>query len=167
MATKLSENMSKLIHRMGQEREDRIISGKTNLTVAAIFLMDDNWRIFREHSETIGKPLRREEIEELEKMLRCKDSQYGFATYVCLGCSTHKIIGSSCNGRLCTYCGYRHAREYAERLADSLLHLPHRFFTFTIPAGLRSRRKRLMSSVIVIGSRSCVPGVFQRWNCCL
>ena len=47
MATKLSENMSKLIHRMGREREDRIISGKTKLTVAAIFLIDDNWRIFK------------------------------------------------------------------------------------------------------------------------
>ena len=48
------------------------------------------------------------------------------------------MIGFCCNSRLCTYCGYRHAREYAERLADRLLDLPYRFFTFTIPAGLRS-----------------------------
>jgi len=53
MATKLSENMSKLIHQMGQEREDRIISGKTNLTVAAIFLIDDNWKIFKEYRDII------------------------------------------------------------------------------------------------------------------
>ncbi len=88
--------------------------------------------------DIIGKPLRQEEIEEVEKMLRCKDPRYGFATYVCLGCGTQKIIGFSCNGRLCTYCGYRHAREYAAKLADRLLDLPYRFFTFTIPAGLRS-----------------------------
>jgi hypothetical protein len=138
MAAKLSENMSKLIHQMGQEREDRIISGKTNLTVAAIFLIDDNWKVFKEYRDIIGKPLRQEEIEEVEKMLRCKDPRYGFATYVCLGCGAQKIIGFSCNGRLCTYCGYRHARDYAERLADRLLDLPYRFFTFTIPAGLRS-----------------------------
>jgi len=138
MATKLSENMSKLIHRIGREREDRIISGETKLTVAAIFLIDDNWKIFREHREIIGKPLRQEEIEEVEKMLRCKDPRYGFTTYVCLGCGTEKIIGFSCNGRLCTYCGYRHARKYAEKLAERLLDLPYRFFTFTIPAGLRS-----------------------------
>ncbi len=86
----------------------------------------------------IGKPLRQEEIEEVEKMLRCKDPRYGFATYVCLACGTQKIVGFSCNGRLCTYCGYRHAREYASKLADRLLDLPYRFFTFTIPAGLRS-----------------------------
>ena len=49
MATKLSENMSKLIHRMGREREDGIISGKTKLTVATIFLIDDNWKVFKEY----------------------------------------------------------------------------------------------------------------------
>ena len=132
MATKLSENMSKLIHRMGREREDRIISGETKLTVASIFLIDDNWKIFKEYRDIIGKPLRQEEIEEVEKMLRCKDPRYGFATYVCLGCGTQKIIGFSCNGSLCTYCGYRHAREYAAKLADRLLDLPYRFFTFNI-----------------------------------
>ena len=31
------------VHRMGREREDRIIDGETKLTVAAIFLIDDNW----------------------------------------------------------------------------------------------------------------------------
>jgi len=39
---------------MRMEREDRIINGKTNLTVAAIFLMDDNWKIFRQYGEIIG-----------------------------------------------------------------------------------------------------------------
>lgn len=43
MPVKLVEELSKLIHRMGREREDRIINGKTNLTVAIIFLIDDNW----------------------------------------------------------------------------------------------------------------------------
>jgi hypothetical protein len=48
MATKLSENMSKLIHRMGREREDRIIIGKMKLTLATIFLVDNNWKVFKE-----------------------------------------------------------------------------------------------------------------------
>ncbi len=51
------------------------------LTVAAIFLIDDNWKVFREHREIIGKPLRQEEIEEVEKMLRCKVT-FTFSTSV-------------------------------------------------------------------------------------
>ncbi len=47
MSEKLSEEWSKLIHRMGREREDHIIRGKTKLTVTAIFLIDDNWKVFK------------------------------------------------------------------------------------------------------------------------
>ncbi|MBM3212827.1 hypothetical protein FJZ33_11445 [Candidatus Poribacteria bacterium] len=36
--------------------------------------------------------LRQEEIDEVEKMLRCKDPRYGFATYICLICGRQKII---------------------------------------------------------------------------
>ncbi len=125
MAKKLSGKLSSLIHQMGRDQEDRIISGETKLTVTAIFLIDDNWKVLKEYRDIIGKPLRQGEIEEVEKMLRCKDPRYGFATYVCLGCGTQKIIGFSCNGRLCTYCGYRHAREYAAKLADRLLAIQH------------------------------------------
>ena len=41
MSEKLSEEWDRMIHRMGREREDRIISGERKLTVAAIFLIDD------------------------------------------------------------------------------------------------------------------------------
>ena len=77
MAAKLSKELSKAIHQMGMEREDRMISGETKLAVAAIFLMDDNWKVFGEYRDTIEKPLRQEEIDEVEKMLRCKDPDTG------------------------------------------------------------------------------------------
>jgi hypothetical protein len=57
MVEKLSGKLSSLIHQMGRDRENRIVTGKTKLTVAMIFLMDDNWKIFREHREIMGKPL--------------------------------------------------------------------------------------------------------------
>jgi hypothetical protein len=45
MAQRLSGELSKLIHQMGRERADRIISGETKLTVAAIFLIDEEGRL--------------------------------------------------------------------------------------------------------------------------
>ena len=59
MAAKLSQEWNRTIHRVGREREYRIITGETKLTVAQIFLMDANWKIFKEHREIIGKPLSR------------------------------------------------------------------------------------------------------------
>ena len=44
MTAKLSKELSKLTHQIGGEREDRIITGKTKLTVTQIFLMDENWK---------------------------------------------------------------------------------------------------------------------------
>ena len=51
MAAELSENMGKRIHQIGRERQDRIISGETKLTVASIFLIDDNCETFKEASD--------------------------------------------------------------------------------------------------------------------
>ena len=72
MAQRLSGKLKKLIHQMGREREDRIITSKTRLAVSQIFLMDGNWKIFREHREITGKPLRQEEIEKVENMVTPK-----------------------------------------------------------------------------------------------
>ena len=41
LADQFRSHRTRIIDRMGQEREDRIISSETNLTVAGIFLMDD------------------------------------------------------------------------------------------------------------------------------
>ena len=65
MTSKLSKELSKRIHQIGRKWEDQIITGKTKLTVTQIFLMDENWKVFREHREIMGKPLRHEEIEEV------------------------------------------------------------------------------------------------------
>jgi hypothetical protein len=66
MAKKLSGKLSSLIHQMGRDREDRLFSGETKLTVTAIFLIDDNWKVFKEYRDIIGKPLRQEEDVEMQ-----------------------------------------------------------------------------------------------------
>jgi hypothetical protein len=47
------------------------------VTVTAVSLIENNWKVFKEHGESIGKLLRQEETEEVEKMLRCRDPRYG------------------------------------------------------------------------------------------
>ena len=53
MAKKLSGRLSSPIHQMVRDREDRIISGETKLTLAVIFLIDDNWKVFKEYRDII------------------------------------------------------------------------------------------------------------------
>jgi len=54
---------------------------------------------------------------EVEKMLNC--------------------ARSSCNSRLCTGCGKRHADAWAKKISDSLLPFAHSHVVLTIPSYLR------------------------------
>jgi len=50
-------------------------------------------------------------VAEVEKMLRCRDPDYGFLTYKCPSCGMVKTIAFTCKGRICTSCGKKHADE--------------------------------------------------------
>ncbi|MFC1713603.1 hypothetical protein ACFL6S_08045 [Candidatus Poribacteria bacterium] len=81
MAERLPEKWSRIIHRMDREREYRIICGETKLTVTAIFLIDDNWKIFKEYREIIPRRIDemfiiadyRQAVAELKYSVRIKE----------------------------------------------------------------------------------------------
>jgi ssDNA-binding Zn-finger/Zn-ribbon topoisomerase 1 len=111
-------------------------------------------------------------VEEVEKMLHCRDPEYGFLTYKCPECGMIKTIPLACKSRICPQCGKKYADEWADRLAQTLYAVSHRHMVFTIPEELRkvldanhSLLKVLMDAVsrtmrqMVRGRRGAVPGV--------
>jgi ribosomal protein S27E len=77
-------------------------------------------------------------IEEVEKMLHCRDPEYGFLTYKCPECGTTKTVPLACKSRVCPQCGKKYADEWADQLAQTLYAVSHRHMVFTIPEELRS-----------------------------
>ncbi|MDR2699667.1 MAG: transposase zinc-binding domain-containing protein [Nitrososphaerota archaeon] len=51
-------------------------------------------------------------MDEVEKMLHCRDPKYGFLTYKCSECSTTKTIPLACKSRICPQCGKKHADQW-------------------------------------------------------
>lgn len=111
-------------------------------------------------------------VEEVEKMLHCRDPEYGFLTYKCPECGAVKTIPLACKSRICPSCGKKYADEWADKLAQTLYAVPHRHMVFTIPEELRAvldadRRllKVLMDAVsntmqqMIKERRGAVPGV--------
>jgi ribosomal protein S27E len=111
-------------------------------------------------------------IEEVEKMLHCRDPEYGFLTYKCPECGATKTVPLACKSRICPQCGKKYADEWADQLAQTLYAVPHRHIVFTVPEELRSvldadhsLLKVLMDAVSntvqqMIGERhGAVPGV--------
>ena len=111
-------------------------------------------------------------VAEVEKMLRCRDPDYGFLTYKCPECGEVKTIPLTCKSRICTSCGKKYADEWADTLASTLYSVTHRHMVFTIPEGLRkvldenrTLLKILMDSVsktmmqMVKERRNALPGI--------
>jgi len=76
-------------------------------------------------------------VEAVEKMLHCRDPEYGFLTYKCPECGTVKTIPLACKSRICPSCGKKYADEWADKLASTLYPVSHRHMVFTIPEELR------------------------------
>lgn len=111
-------------------------------------------------------------IDEVEKMLHCRDPEYGFLTYKCPECGANKTIPLACKSRICPQCGKKYADEWADQLAQTLYAVSHRHMVFTIPEELRSvldadrsLLKVLMDAVsntmqqMIKQRRGAVPGV--------
>ncbi|MCD4845207.1 MAG: transposase zinc-binding domain-containing protein, partial [Methanosarcinales archaeon] len=77
--------------------------------------------------------LRDVEINEVTKMMTCKDADRGFFTYYCENCGTEKTVHFGCNSRICTNCGKNHTDKWANSLRKALFNVPHRHAVLTIP----------------------------------
>jgi len=120
-----------------------------HLTIRGIFLHRHNWDNYAlAHRGTV----RAVEVAEVGKMLRCHERERGFAWYVCPSCGESSTVTFGCNSRLCSGCGKPHADRWAASLRKSILPLPHRHLTFTLPAEarplLRRHRELLMKAMM-------------------
>ncbi|RZN41593.1 MAG: hypothetical protein EF813_02465 [Methanosarcinales archaeon] len=105
----------------------------TPLTVRHIFEDNHNWGAFRIAEKD---NLRDVEINEVNKMLSCKDESRGFFTYLCERCGTLLKVHFGCNSRICSSCGKNHTDKWARSLQNALWGIPHRHVALTIPEAL-------------------------------
>ena len=96
-------------------------------------LLTQNWEQFKVLNPNISQY----KIDEVEKMLHCRDPKYGFLTYKCSECSTTKTVPLACKSRICPQCGKKYADQWADELANRLFAVPHRHMVFTMPEELR------------------------------
>lgn len=86
----------------------------------------------------------------VEKALRCRTDEMGFAQYKCADCGTTHKVHFSCKSRFCSACGIARAQEAAANAQGRLLNVAHRHLTFSVPAELRAllyERRELLSVV--------------------
>ena len=137
-------------------------------TIKNILLTNGNWERFKAQNSNLPLYV----VEEVEKMLHCRDPESGFLTYKCPECGATKTIPLACKSRICARCGKKYTDEWADELASSLYAVSHRHMVFTIPEELREVLgadhglfKVVMDAVcltlkqLVVPRRGAVPGV--------
>jgi ribosomal protein L37AE/L43A len=103
-------------------------------TVRQIFEDNHNWDVFLLNNQ--GK-LRQVEIDEVNEMLRCKDSSRGFYVYHCPKCDEYHTIRFGCNSRICSSCGKNYTDKWAKNFSKKMFDVPHRHLVLTISDKLR------------------------------
>ena len=77
------------------------------------------------------------ELDEVTKMLSCRDSSRGYFIYQCLEHRDQfKVISFGCNSRLCTHCGTKFTDKWSDRITKLTFDVPHRHIVFTVPDAL-------------------------------
>ena len=105
---------------------------------------------------------RQVEIEEVEKMLSCK--QRCFVCY-CKKCNNYEFVLLGCNSRLCSSCGKRYTDQWADRLANKVAKgIVHRHFTFSLPIELREpiMQNRYLQKVISDSAYETIKKMFSQ-----
>jgi hypothetical protein len=100
-------------------------------------ILSDNWEEFLEAMEEQGKHIRKDIIDEVEKVIHCQDISRGFALYICPKCDRVKQVPFTCKSRFCNSCGAKYSKDRALNMSAKLLQGAHRHVVFTIPQELR------------------------------
>ena len=101
----------------------------------------------------------------VEKTLRCRTQENGFARYGCADCGKSHTVCFSCKSRFCPQCGRARAAQAATNASARLLNVRHRHLTFCVPAELRSLlfwNRSLLSVVAKAAAQTTVEAVGTR-----
>ena len=101
-------------------------------------IFNDFWYIIFAELSVIYSSIHWESIvENVEKMLNCRNPSGGYAEYICPCCFEKKKVPFTCKCRFCTSCGKRYIEEWVEKTVNNIFDVPHRHIVFTIPQELR------------------------------
>lgn len=106
---------------------------KVHFTIKQIF--KDWWKSFLSNFPNIN--IRSTVFNNVNKILKCKTFDLGFAIFSCPSCGKDKIVPHTCKSRMCSSCGNKYNKQRETSIFSKLFRYKHRHVVFTIPEELR------------------------------
>jgi hypothetical protein len=93
----------------------------------------------------------KEQYKAVAAMRACRTEALGIDHYVCEECGEISKVYHSCKNRFCPTCSWKDTMEWAKKLEEELMDLPHRHVVFTLPHKLNElveRNKKIVLSIL-------------------
>lgn len=123
--------------------KNKVKDRKVHFTIKQIF--KDWWNKFLDSYPNFN--IRDVVFTNVERMLKCRTWDSGFAIFSCPNCGKEKIVPHTCKSRMCSSCGNKYNKQRETSILLKIFKYKHRHVVFTIPEELRSffrmDRKRL------------------------
>ena len=101
----------------------------------------------------------------VEKALRCRTDENGFAQFICELCGEKHAVCFTCKSRFCPTCGKVRAAEAATNAQSRLLNVEHQHLTFSVPSELRAllfANRHLLSVVAKAAASATIEAMGTR-----
>ena len=96
---------------------------------------DQNWENYVKHPKQFIYP---EQYKAVAAIRACRTEALGIDHYVCEDCGEISKVYHSCKNRFCPTCSWKDTLDWADRIKDQMLDIPHRHVVFTLPHRLNN-----------------------------
>lgn len=89
-----------------------------------------------------------EQYKAVSAMRSCRTEALGVDHWVCHECGEISYVYHSCKNRFCPACSWKDTLDWAGRMKDRMLDIPHRHVVFTVPHNLNGLIKENRDSLL-------------------
>ena len=126
---------------------------------------DQNWDSYRKTPEAYITP---EQYKAAAAIRACRTEALGVDHYVCEECGEISKVYHSCKNRFCPTCSWKDTLEWAEKMKDQMMDLPHRHVVFTLPHRLnnllKDNKALLLDALFKASAESIMDWMKHKYN---
>ena len=93
-------------------------------------IFNDHWDNFINEYPSLN--IRPVVLKEVDKMISCRTSEFGYSVYECPDCGEIKFSYHTCKSRFCPSCSNKYVRKRTEAILQKCYNCNHRHIVFTI-----------------------------------
>lgn len=106
---------------------------------------DLHWDEYKKSPKEYIQP---EQYKAVSAIRSCRTEALGVDHYVCQECGEISYVYHSCKNRFCPTCSWKDTLDWADRMKEQMLDIPHRHVVFTVPHSLKGLIKKNQSSLL-------------------